>query len=143
MGFGEEEYGFDVGESVVDAGDVSFVLEVFDRSDAAEHKARPDAQRQVGGQIVVGLDRDARLGGIDTADGFDALGGGEKRAFVDVVAHAHHHPIEEREGASHDAGVPDGERVEAAGKEGHFFGTRRGGVVRCRGGGGRGSGHGG
>lgn len=75
MGFGEEEYGFDVGESVVDAGDVSFVLKVFDRSDAAEHKAGPDAQRQVGGQIVVGLDRDARLGGIDTADGFDALGG--------------------------------------------------------------------
>ncbi len=48
---------------------------------------------------------------------------------------------EEREGASHDAGVPDGERVEAAGKDGHFFGTRRGGVVLCRGGGGRGSGH--
>ena len=41
MGFGEEEYGFDVGESVVDAGDVSFVLKVFDRSDAAEHKAAP------------------------------------------------------------------------------------------------------
>ena len=66
--------------------------------------------------------------GIEATDGFDALGGGEKRAFVDVVAHAHHHPIEEREGASHDAGVPDGEGVEAAGKEGHFFGTRRGGV---------------
>jgi hypothetical protein len=60
--------------------------------------------------------------GIEATDGFDALGGGEKRAFVDVIAHAHHDAVEEGEGAAHDAGVSDGEGVETAGKKRYFFG---------------------